>query len=89
MPERKQNDTCVQYGAAGFKPAACLLGRGGGNGAAGGNKLCGFTMPQILKGELFMKIVVVDNPKFWSFFLRKMFGIKKISDNAEQLTTVR
>ncbi len=25
-----------------------------------------------------MKIVVVDNPKFWSFFLRKMFGIKKL-----------
>lgn len=25
-----------------------------------------------------MKIVVVDNPKFFSFFLRKMFGIKKL-----------
>ncbi len=25
-----------------------------------------------------MKIVVVDNPKVWSFFLRKMFGIKKL-----------
>ena len=25
-----------------------------------------------------MKIVVVDNPKFWSFFLRKMFKIKKL-----------
>ena len=24
-----------------------------------------------------MKIVVVDKPKFWSFFLRRMFGIKK------------
>ena len=32
-----------------------------------------------------MKIVVVDKPKFWSFFLRKMFGIKKQNDkNAEQ-----
>lgn len=25
-----------------------------------------------------MKIVVVDRPKFFSFFLRKMFGIKKL-----------
>ncbi len=25
-----------------------------------------------------MKIVVVDNPKFWGFFLRKVFGIKKL-----------
>ncbi len=25
-----------------------------------------------------MKIVVLDNPKFWGFFLRRMFGIKKI-----------
>ncbi|MBR2175970.1 MAG: stage V sporulation protein SpoVM [Clostridia bacterium] len=25
-----------------------------------------------------MKIVVVDNPRFWSFFLRKMFGIKRL-----------
>ncbi|MBQ1659770.1 MAG: stage V sporulation protein SpoVM [Clostridia bacterium] len=25
-----------------------------------------------------MKIVVVDNPKFFSFFLRKMFRIKKL-----------
>lgn len=25
-----------------------------------------------------MKIVVVDRPKFLSFFLRKMFGIKKL-----------
>ncbi|MBQ3928814.1 MAG: stage V sporulation protein SpoVM [Clostridia bacterium] len=25
-----------------------------------------------------MKFVVVDNPKFFSFFLRKMFKIKKI-----------
>ena len=25
-----------------------------------------------------MKIVVVDNPKFWGFILRKMFKIKKL-----------
>ena len=25
-----------------------------------------------------MKVVVVDNPKFFSFFLRKIFKIKKI-----------
>ena len=25
-----------------------------------------------------MKIVVIDNPKFVSFFLRKMYGIKKL-----------
>lgn len=25
-----------------------------------------------------MKIVIVDNPKFFSFFLRKMFNIKKL-----------
>ena len=31
-----------------------------------------------LKGDIFMKIVVVDNPKFWSFFLRRMFKIKKL-----------
>ncbi|MGN0469343.1 MAG: stage V sporulation protein SpoVM [Acutalibacteraceae bacterium] len=28
-----------------------------------------------------MKFVVVDNPKFWSFFLRRIFKIKK---NAQQ-----
>lgn len=28
-----------------------------------------------------MKIVVVDNPKFWGFFLRKVFGIKKIPND--------
>lgn len=89
MPERKQNDTCLLHGAAGFEPSACLLGGGGCNGAAGCDKLCGFTMPQILKGELIMKIVVVDNPKFWSFFLRRMFGIKKVSDSAGQITAVR
>ncbi len=26
-----------------------------------------------------MKFVVIDRPKFWGFFLRKMFGIKKQS----------
>lgn len=26
-----------------------------------------------------MKIVVVDNPKFWGFFLRRIFKIKKLS----------
>lgn len=26
-----------------------------------------------------MKFVVVDNPKFWSFFLRKWFKIKKLN----------
>ena len=36
-----------------------------------------------------MKIVVVDNPKFWSFFLRKMFGIKKVSGTQEQLAAVK
>ncbi len=36
-----------------------------------------------------MKFVVVDNPKFWSFFLRRMFGIKKQSAAQEPLTTVR
>ncbi|MBQ2603604.1 MAG: stage V sporulation protein SpoVM [Clostridia bacterium] len=25
-----------------------------------------------------MKFVVIDNPKFWGFFLRRMFGIRKI-----------
>lgn len=33
-----------------------------------------------MKGELYMKIVVVDKPKFWSFFLRRVFGIKKEKD---------
>lgn len=28
-----------------------------------------------------MKIVIVDRPKFFSFFLRKMFKIKKLPDN--------
>ena len=31
-----------------------------------------------------MKIVVVDNPKFWGFFLRKMFGIKKLPSQKRQ-----
>ncbi len=28
-----------------------------------------------------MKIVIVEKPKFWGFFLRRMFGIKKLKDN--------
>ena len=43
-----------------------------------GNRCDGVKMLS-LKGDFFMKIVVVDNPKFWSFFLRKMFKIKKLS----------
>lgn len=27
-----------------------------------------------------MKFIVIDNPKFIGFFLRKMFGIKKIRE---------
>lgn len=27
-----------------------------------------------------MKFVVIDNPKFIGFFLRRMFGIKKIKE---------
>ena len=27
-----------------------------------------------------MKVVVLDHPKFLSFFLRKIYGIKKIKD---------
>ncbi len=27
-----------------------------------------------------MKFIVIDNPKFIGFFLRKMFGIKKIKE---------
>ncbi|MGN0537224.1 MAG: stage V sporulation protein SpoVM [Acutalibacteraceae bacterium] len=30
-----------------------------------------------------MKIVVVDRPKFFGFFLRKFFGIPKVKDIAE------
>ena len=36
-----------------------------------------------MEGDFFMKIVVVDNPKFWSFFLRKMFKIKKLPQQPE------
>ncbi|MEE1056281.1 MAG: stage V sporulation protein SpoVM [Acutalibacteraceae bacterium] len=25
-----------------------------------------------------MKFIVIDNPKVWGFFLRKIYGIKKI-----------
>ncbi|MCI6007155.1 stage V sporulation protein SpoVM [Oscillospiraceae bacterium LCP25S3_E10] len=25
-----------------------------------------------------MKFVVIDNPKFWGFILRKIYGIKKL-----------
>lgn len=32
---------------------------------------------QIITGGSFMKFVVVDNPKFWGFFLRRIFRIKK------------
>ncbi len=28
-----------------------------------------------------MKFVVIDNPKFFGFFLRKMFGIKKLKND--------
>lgn len=31
-----------------------------------------------MKGVQFMKIVVVDNPKFWGFILRRVFKIKKL-----------
>lgn len=27
-----------------------------------------------------MKFIVIDNPKFIGFFLRKMFGIKKLKE---------
>lgn len=27
-----------------------------------------------------MKVVVLDKPKFLSFFLRKIYGIKKVKD---------
>ncbi len=32
---------------------------------------------KLLLGGISMKFVVIDNPKFFGFFLRKMFGIKK------------
>ncbi len=28
--------------------------------------------------EVIMKVVLIENPKFISFFLRKIFGIKKL-----------
>ena len=28
-----------------------------------------------------MKVVVLDRPKILSFFLRKIYGIKKVKDN--------
>ncbi len=34
-------------------------------------------------GGFVMKIVVVDNPKFFSFFLRKMFGIKRLPKDSQ------
>ena len=36
-----------------------------------------------------MKVVVIDRPKFWGFFLRKMFGIKKQPLTAEGTALVR
>lgn len=37
------------------------------------------TLPEkLLLGGISMKFVVIDNPKFFGFFLRKMFGIKKL-----------
>lgn len=37
----------------------------------------------ISKGDNHMKIVVVDRPKFFGFFLRKFFGIPKVKDVVE------
>ncbi len=34
-----------------------------------------------------MKIVVVDNPKFLGFFLRKLFKIRKLPDKNAALLT--
>ena len=33
--------------------------------------------------EVAMKVVVLDRPKFLSFFLRKIYGIKKVKDKQE------
>jgi len=30
-----------------------------------------------------MKFIVIDNPKFFGFILRRMFKIKKIKDEAD------
>ena len=45
---------------------------------------CDNTYPlpeKLLLGGLSMKFVVIDNPKFFGFFLRKMFGIKKLKND--------
>lgn len=40
------------------------------------------TLPEkLLLGGVSMKFVVIDNPKFFGFFLRKMFGIKKLKND--------
>ncbi len=36
-----------------------------------------------------MKIVVVDRPRFWSFFLRRMFRIKKAEPEQESRAFIR
>lgn len=33
--------------------------------------------------EVAMKVVVLDRPKFLSFFFRKIYGIKKVKDKQE------
>ncbi len=45
---------------------------------------CLYEMRQTMsKGDNNMKIVVVDRPKFFGFFLRKFFGIPKVKDIVE------
>lgn len=36
-----------------------------------------------------MKIVVVEKPRFWGFFLRRMFGIKKSKPSEKVVSPVR
>ena len=78
---KKRKYSCVQLGTVGFVYISAMLAD---SHCCHSSYNYGDNVAEVLQtitGGSVMKFVVVDNPKFWSFFLRRIFKIKK---NAQQ-----
>lgn len=75
MLSLQQTAAGIQPGTAHGSAAAQNMAGGSGGGTADRGLLCYPKGILLLREAMAMKIVVVDRPKFWGFFLRRMFHI--------------
>ena len=76
MPQAKNQIGClVRRGTAGGDGAARQVDAGHRVGRTGARQ-------SVMFSEVVMKVVLIDNPKFFSGILRKLFGIKKLKPTA-------